>query len=145
MSNSWDPLDCNPPGSSVHGIFQAGILEWVTISFSRRSSQPTDLTRVSWVAGGFFTIWATKEDQSFWFPISSHFYFNKHYFSMNMKIIAVKWQFFVNCVGSISLWNLTVYSEGPNTYPMDQNCLKSNICITYIKSAFTMKHLYVFH
>ena len=37
-----DPMDCSPPGSSVHGILQARILEWVAISFSRGSSQPTD-------------------------------------------------------------------------------------------------------
>ena len=40
----WDPLDCSLPVSSVHGIFQAGVLEWVAISFSRGSSQPTDGT-----------------------------------------------------------------------------------------------------
>ena len=40
-----DPLDCSPPGSSVHGILQARILEWVAISFSRGSSQPRDQTR----------------------------------------------------------------------------------------------------
>ena len=34
----WDPLDCSPPGSSLHGIFQARVLEWVAISFSRGSS-----------------------------------------------------------------------------------------------------------
>ena len=39
-----DPMDCSPPGSSVHEIFQARILEWVDISFSRRSSQPRDRT-----------------------------------------------------------------------------------------------------
>ena len=37
-----NPMDCSLPGSSVHGIFQAGVLEWVAISFSRRSSQPKD-------------------------------------------------------------------------------------------------------
>ena len=40
-------LDCSPPGSSVHEIFQAGILEWVAISSSRGSSQPRSQTRVS--------------------------------------------------------------------------------------------------
>ena len=40
----WDPKDYSPPGSSVHGILQARILEWVTISFSRRSSQPREWT-----------------------------------------------------------------------------------------------------
>ena len=37
-----DPMDCSPPGFLVHGIFQARVLDWVTISFSRRSSQPRD-------------------------------------------------------------------------------------------------------
>ena len=45
-----DPLDHSPPGSSVHGVFQARILEWVTISFSRGSSQPRDWTLVSCVS-----------------------------------------------------------------------------------------------
>ena len=45
-----DPMDCNPPGSSVHGILQARILEWVVISSSRGSSQPRDRTRVSYVS-----------------------------------------------------------------------------------------------
>ena len=38
----WDPMDCSPPGSSVHGILQARILEWVAIPFSSGSSQPRD-------------------------------------------------------------------------------------------------------
>ena len=42
-----NPVDCSPPGSSIHGIFQATMLEWVAISFSRGSSQPRDGTRVS--------------------------------------------------------------------------------------------------
>ena len=49
-----DPMDCSLPGSSVHGILQARILEWVAISFSRGSSQPRDQTRVSCIAGRFF-------------------------------------------------------------------------------------------
>ena len=54
-----DPKDCSPPGSSVHGILQARILEWVATSFSRGSSQPRDQARVSCIAGRFLTIWAT--------------------------------------------------------------------------------------
>ena len=42
-----DPMECIPPGSSVHGIFQARILEWIAISFSKRSSRPRDHTRIS--------------------------------------------------------------------------------------------------
>ena len=55
------PMDCSPPGSSVHGILQARILEWVAIPFSRASSQPRDPTWVTCIAGRFFTIWATRE------------------------------------------------------------------------------------
>ena len=53
------PMDCSPPGSSVHGILQARILEWVAILFSRGPSQPRDRTGVSCIAGRFFTSWAT--------------------------------------------------------------------------------------
>ena len=56
-----DPMDCIPPGSSVHGIRQAGILEWVAISFFMESSWPRDQTRVSCTAGRLLTIWATRE------------------------------------------------------------------------------------
>ena len=45
-----DPMDCNPPGSSVHGILQARIMEWVAIPFSRGSFWPRDWTRVSCIA-----------------------------------------------------------------------------------------------
>ena len=61
VSDSWDPADYSPPGSSVHGILQARILEWVAIPFSRESSRPSDQTQVSYIAGSFFTIWATRE------------------------------------------------------------------------------------
>ena len=50
-----DPMDCSLPGFSVHGVFQARVLEWVAIAFSRGSSQPRDQTGVSCIAGGFFT------------------------------------------------------------------------------------------
>ena len=56
-----DPMDCSLPGSSVHGILQGRILEWIAISFSRGSSQSRDRTQVSCIAGRFFTIWATRE------------------------------------------------------------------------------------
>ena len=56
-----DPMDWSPPGSSVPGILQTGILEWVVIPFSRGSSQPRDRTQVSCLVGRFFTILATKK------------------------------------------------------------------------------------
>ena len=49
------PMDCSPPDSSVHVILQAIILEWVTSSFSKRSSWPRDWTHVFWIAGWLFT------------------------------------------------------------------------------------------
>ena len=55
-------MDCSPPGSSVHGIIQASILEWAAIPFSRGSSQPRDQTWVSHTAGRFFTIWAPNQN-----------------------------------------------------------------------------------
>ena len=60
-SNLHDPEDCSPVGSSVHGIFQVRILEWVAVPFSRGSSQPEDQSWVSCIAGRFFTIWDTRE------------------------------------------------------------------------------------
>ena len=57
----WDPMDYSPPGSSVHGVLQARILECVAIPFSRGSSWPKDRTWVSCIAGRFFTVSITKE------------------------------------------------------------------------------------
>ena len=62
----WNPMDCSLPGSSVHGILQARILEWVAFPFSRGSSQPKDRTQVSCIAGRFLTVWATREAQEYW-------------------------------------------------------------------------------
>ena len=56
-----DPMDCSLPGFSVHGILQARILEWVTTSFSRGSSQPRNQTWVSHIGGRRFNLWATRE------------------------------------------------------------------------------------
>ena len=55
-----DPMDCSLPGSSVQGIFQAIVLEWIAIFFSRGSSQPRDRTQVSRILDRRFTIWATR-------------------------------------------------------------------------------------
>ena len=55
-----DPRDYSPPGSSVHGVLQARLLEWIAISFSSGSSRPSDGSQVSCIAGGFFTVWATR-------------------------------------------------------------------------------------
>jgi len=54
-------MGCSLPGSSVHGILQVRILEWVAIPFSRGSSQPRDQTQVSFIAGRFFTMRVTRD------------------------------------------------------------------------------------
>ena len=63
MPDSCNATDCSLPGSSVHGILQARLLECIAFPFSRGSSQPRDRTQVSRIAGGFFTSWATREAQ----------------------------------------------------------------------------------
>ena len=59
----YNPMDCSPPGSSLHEILQARILEWVAMPFSKESAQPSDQTQVSYMspasAAGFFTTNAT--------------------------------------------------------------------------------------
>ena len=66
MSDSLRPHGlCNSLGSSVHGILQARILEWVAFPFFRGSFRLRDRTQVSRIAGRFFTIWATREAQGY--------------------------------------------------------------------------------
>ena len=67
------PVDCNSPGSSVHWILQARLLEWVTVPFSRGSSQPRDWIWLSRIAGRFFIIWATRE-----VPSNTHTHTHTH-------------------------------------------------------------------
>ena len=67
-----NPVDCSPLNSSIHGILQARILEWVAISFSRGSSRPWDQTQVSRIVGGRFTIWATITNNPIIFPVSQY-------------------------------------------------------------------------
>jgi len=60
-----DPMDFSLPGSSVHGIFQVRVLEWVAISFFRGYSRPRDQTQVSRIVGRCFTVWATYFENDF--------------------------------------------------------------------------------
>ena len=57
----WDPMDCSLPRSSVLGILQARILEWLAMLFARGPSWPRDRTWVSCITGIFFTDWATRK------------------------------------------------------------------------------------
>ena len=90
-----DPMDCSLPGSSIRGILHARVLEWVAISFSRRSSQPRDQTQVSCIAGRRFTIWATGEvptlqEGSFFSTLSSAFIISRFFLVMAI-LTGVKW------------------------------------------------------
>ena len=72
------PVDCSPPGSSIHGSLQARILEGVAIPFSKGSSWPRNQTQVSCIVGRFFTFWATREDPSVeQFNVFLSFFYNK--------------------------------------------------------------------
>ena len=76
-----DPMDCSPPGSPVHGILQARILEWVAMLSSRESYQPRNWTQVSRIAGEFFTIWAIREAPLFsWGKALMESWHHKNYF-----------------------------------------------------------------
>ena len=96
-----NPINCSLPGSSIHGIFQARVLEWVAISFSRGSSQPRDQTQVSHIAGRHFTIWATRVSlygQSWDTTLSHYIIFQENWStgcgSINPKwdgLLAIKW------------------------------------------------------
>ena len=76
-------VNCSLPDSSVHGILQARILEWVAYPFSRGSSQPRNWTGVFCIVGRFFTSWATREAiifmldylLPFWDKVTIHFQF----------------------------------------------------------------------
>ena len=69
-----NPIDCSLPGSSVYGIFQAIVLEWIAIFFSRGSSQPRAQIQVSRIVERCFTIWATREVQD-----SKHYGINNYH------------------------------------------------------------------
>ena len=85
-----NPMDCSPPGPSVHGIFPAGILEWVAISFSRRSFWPRDWTQVSCIIGRFFTIWATREAHCWQYGLT-YLIFTTPQIFLNTKLVFCNW------------------------------------------------------
>ena len=80
--DSCNPIDWSLPGSSIHRIFQARILEWGAISFSRGSSWPRDWTQVSCTAGRFFTNWATGQGSHL--PIVVYIQFSSVQFSRSV-------------------------------------------------------------
>ena len=91
----WDPMDCSLPAPLFMGNLQAEILEWVAVPFPRGSSQPRDWTQVSCISGGFFTIWATREDKTEMTEINEYNFIRKdlqvesHYNRVQVRIFLV--------------------------------------------------------
>ena len=96
LSHGWlcNPMDGSPSGSSAHGTFQARILEWVAVFFSRWSFQPRKKSWVSCIAGRFFTVWAN---------IPGHLYCHMNY-RITLSISKKKKK--INQLINQSYWNL---------------------------------------
>ena len=84
----WDPMDCSSSDSSVHGIIQARILEWVTILFSRKSSRLRNRSQVSRISGKFLTIWATRAAQ---WPTAKVIY-SLLYYQAHLPMVSWCWE-----------------------------------------------------
>ena len=106
-------MDCSPPGSSLHGVSQARILEWVAISFSRGSSWPRDQTWISGIAGENLYHWATREahvDTASRKPKPSI----SQGVQLSVKFLQGTGQIYKSCIldlwdqGSLEVWHLDV-------------------------------------
>ena len=101
-----NPTDCSLPGSSVHGILQAGILEWIATPFSRGSSRPRFWTLVSCIAGGFFTVVAFNNcfcsscspfifPFSFWKPPKACLLIQCAWSSCGKAVVKISWLYWI--------------------------------------------------
>ena len=108
VGHNWNDLacmhaDCSPLDSSVHGILQAKILEWVAIRFSRVSSWPRDQTQVSCIADRFFTIWATREPLNTCIHLANH---KEQISQVNDFSVCISMERCKNLVSLISPWDI---------------------------------------
>ena len=134
-----DPLDCSPPGSSVHGILQARTLEWVATPSSRGASQPRDQTRmfcISCIASGFFSLFSAEtlgkptfpypltwvHFSSFWWTLlCAHFSLLKH---ATLKETTKRWfkrcltQIAVNVNDRNTFWQMRTTSKAGQPRPL---------------------------
>ena len=124
-----DPMVCSLPGSSVHGILQGRILEWVPIPSSRESSQPRDRTQGFPTADGFFTVWVTREALSitwtigkvycllYFLPQNHRWYYCQCYFSKPNYtlhfLVPVRWawEFLVWYVCCFMTWHQIIFLD----------------------------------
>ena len=132
-----NPMDCSLPGSSVHGMLQARILEWVAMLSSRGSSQPRDWTQVSCTAGRFFTVWATREAHHqclwplnwrrqegrcmcMWMELNQQIFFGGTFLIKNTS---------KRLCGSLSVLCLL---SGPKPYPCSKNSFKKLEMVSFL-------------
>ena len=125
-------MDCSLQGSSVHWIFQARVLEWVAISFSRGSSWPRDQTQVSCTAGRHITIWATWEDLVGILLLSSYLAFL--YLFPHLQIMA---QWCLNLSVGLPWW----LTGKESTMPMQSPCSATRE-VTTVRSPCTRPRKY---
>ena len=136
MSKSCNSIVCSLPSSSVHGILQARILEWLAISFSRGSSEARNWTRVSRIAGRLFTDWTTRE---VWL---NEFNFAGHPQKLTLNVI---WGINANYLGTGEPGGLL--SMGPHRVGHDWSNLAAalryfHVCFTNIISFHLYRNLW---
>ena len=105
VSDSCDPMDCSPPGSSVHGISQVRILEWVAMSFYRGSSLPRDQTQVSCgfrIGRGILYHQATREAHILLYQFRKKYILKCKYFNKIEIILGILFYY-------LTFKNFTIY------------------------------------
>ena len=144
-----NPMDYSPPGSSVQGLLQARILEWIAMLSSRGSSQPRDWTQVSHAAGRFFTVWATREvwNEGAATKLSGIWWLNR-----NSNVLSHSWEawcsksrcwqgwFLLEAQGRVCFWPLPSFWRPPALFdsktcrhitPISAFILTESLCILF--------------
>ena len=142
-----DPKDCSPPGSYVHGILQARILEYVAIPFSRGSSQLRDQT--SCIAGRFYSSWATWKIRNYYYCfkplhsggalLHSHSSRNTHIYTYQTQITQKRIQ-----LQQIKVFFFLLQSVSPSRRVFSEPDFK-NIFLVMVFIVSKMKHRYFAH
>ena len=142
MSDSCDPKGCSPPGSSMHGIPQARILEWVAIPFSRGSSWPRGQTQVSYITGRFFTVWVIRKAGSL---KPGPFLFSKSLSSCSLSQMLCSRQtghlLPLNAYNCPHL-NLVSINQTPRTHQWKQTCRHETNCFSARRPSTSVTRLH---
>ena len=133
VSASLWPMDCSLPGSSVHGILQARILEWVAISSSRGSSWPRDQTCVSCIASGFFT--AEPPGKPIYVYIYIIYIFFLIFFPLWFIHRILNLFFFIH---TLTWW------VGPNFFSFCWSIVELQCCVNYCYTAKWLSYTYIY-